>query len=365
MISKHFLFCFWSIVCVLGLNNVTEAKVSRDIAKQAFPSVVMLVMEDDNGQPLSLGSGFFVREDIVATNLHVVEGAAGGYAKIVGKKQKYDIAGYVAIDHKMDLVLLKINKAKAPVITLGDSTRIAVGDEVFAVGNPKGLEGTFSKGIVSGIRKIEEATLLQITAPISPGSSGGPILNSEGDVIGISVATFMGGQNLNFAIPTSYLSELLSDVKPIKKLTVKEKPKKKVKSILADLGGRSSEGVVGEKLTWINQLYGLDGGFSFTLRNQLRESVQDIYCLIIFYDTDGSPLDITVAYYRSIIPGKLAKRVNGSVDRSIKRLTTPPSKDNGLLSSFTPSTKVEFRILNFQIVEEDEEDFLDSARLRF
>ena len=331
--------------------------MSRDIAKQAFPSVVMLVMEDDNGQPLSLGSGFFVRKDIVATNLHVVEGSVGGYAKIVGQKSKYSIAGYVAIDERWDLILLKIKDANAPALSLGDGTKIAVGDEIFAVGNPKGLEGTFSKGIISAIRKIKEDTLLQITAPISPGSSGGPILNNEGDVIGISVATFKGGQNLNFAIPASYLSKLLSDLKPLKKLTVTEKPKKKVKSILSDLGGRSTEGVVGEKLTWKHQLYEMDGNFSFTLRNQLRESVQDVYCLIIFYDKDGNPLDITVAHYPGIIPGRLAKRVKGSVDQSIKRLTTPPSKHNQFMSSFTPSTKVEFRILNFQIVEDSGDEF--------
>lgn len=352
MVAKQFFFRFWLIVGVLGLDGGTEAKESRDIAKQVFPSVVMLVMEDNSAQPLSLGSGFFVREDIVVTNLHVVEGAAGGYAKIIGEKQKYKIDGYVAIDNKMDLVLLKINDVNAPAIALGDSSKIGVGDEIYAVGNPKGLEGTFSKGIISAIRKIEEDTLLQITAPISPGSSGGPILNSEGDVIGISVATFKGGQNLNFAIPVSYLSNLLANIKSAKPLSVEEKPKKEVKSILSDLGGRSTEGVVGEKLTWENQLYELDGDFSFTLRNQLGESVQDVYCLIIFYDKDGSPLDITVAYYPNIVPGKLAKRVNGSVDKSIKRITTPPSKDNQFLSLFTPSTKVEFRILNFQIVEE-------------
>ena len=224
---------------ILGLFHISLAIAgnARDIAKQAFPSVVMLVMEDDNGQPLSLGSGFFVREDIVATNLHVVEGSMGGYAKIVGQKSKYSIAGYVAIDERWDLILLKIKDANAPALSLGDSTKIAVGDEIFAVGNPKGLEGTFSKGIVSAIRKIEEDTLLQITAPISPGSSGGPILNSEGDVIGISVATFKGGQNLNFAIPVSYLSNLLTNVKSVKALSVKEKPKKKVKSILNDSYG--------------------------------------------------------------------------------------------------------------------------------
>ena len=182
------LIC-WVLVLFFEASSAL-GQTAQEIAKKAFSSTVLLVMEDKSGQPLSLGSGFFVREDIVATNLHVVEGAAGGYAKIVGKQQKYNITGYVAIDNKMDLVLLKIDKVKAPAITLGDSSKIAIGDEIFAVGNPKGLEGTFSKGIVSAIRKIEEDTLLQITAPISPGSSGGPILNTEGDVIGISVATF-------------------------------------------------------------------------------------------------------------------------------------------------------------------------------
>ncbi len=149
----------------------------------------MLVMHDDNGQPLSLGSGFFVKENVVATNLHVVEVAAGGYAKIVGAKPKYDIVGYVAIDKRSDLVLLKIKDVKAPTLSLGDGNKVAIGDELFVVGNPKGLEGTFSKGIVSAIRTVGQNSILQITAPISPGSSGGPVLDEQGKVIGVAVAT--------------------------------------------------------------------------------------------------------------------------------------------------------------------------------
>ncbi|MCK5269803.1 MAG: trypsin-like peptidase domain-containing protein [Sedimentisphaerales bacterium] len=198
-----FWVCLVGLILILNFVCTSYAKTAKDIAQKVFPSVVMLVMEDSNGQPLSLGSGFFVQEDVVATNLHVIEDAAGGYAKIVGKKQKYNIAGYVAIDYKRDLILLKIEKAKALPIDIGNSDEVAIGDEIFAVGNPKGLEGTFSKGIVSAIRKFEKDSLLQITAPISPGSSGGPVLNKEGKVIGIAVATFKGGQNLNFAIPAS------------------------------------------------------------------------------------------------------------------------------------------------------------------
>jgi len=316
----------------------------------------MLVMADDNGQPLSLGSGFFVREDIVATNLHVIEGAAGGYAKIVDKKQKHDIAGYVAIDRKMDLVLLKIDNVKAPAITLGDSSEMAVGDEIFAVGNPKGLEGTFSKGIISAIRKVEEDTLLQITAPISPGSSGGPILNSEGNVIGISVATFKGGQNLNFAIPVSYLSSLLVNIKSVKALSVQEKPKKKVKSILADLGGKSIDGVIGRQFLWENNFF-KDGYYSFSLQNKLREPVQDVWCLVVFYDSIGDPIDVDVVQSRDIIPPGLAKRLTSKVDESVHKIILGKKKNP------ISQGRVEFRVLDFKIVEDGEAELSNQPPL--
>jgi len=155
-------------------------------------------MEDANGQSISLGSGFFVRDGEIASNLHVVEGAARGYAKLVGEKTKYDIEGITAVDPERDLVILKISGGRSERLALGDSDIVQVGESVYAVGNPQGLEGTFSQGIVSSIREVGTDKLLQITAPISPGSSGGPVLNGKGEVIGVSVATFSGGQNLNF-----------------------------------------------------------------------------------------------------------------------------------------------------------------------
>lgn len=346
-----------SISLILSLCLISPAKgqTARDIAKKVFPSVVMLVMEDSAGQPLSLGSGFFVRKDIVATNLHVIEGASGGYAKIVGAKPKYDIVGYVAIDEQSDLVLLRIKDANSPVLSLGDSAKVAVGDEIFAVGNPRGLEGTFSKGIISAIRNIGQDTLLQITAPISPGSSGGPVLNTEGQVIGVAVATFQGGQNLNFAIPVSYLSKLLSDLKPVKKLSTEKIPKKKVKSILNDLGGRNTEGVIGRQLLWDKDIDSTGtafwhGEYTFSLQNQLRTPVADVYCLIVFYDEKSNPIDIDVVHYKGTIPPNLAKRINSKVDPSVQRLTTANY-------SLKPKSRIEFRILDFRIVEENEEIF--------
>jgi S1-C subfamily serine protease len=121
-------------------------------------------MEDANGQPLSLGSGFFVRDGAIATNLHVVEGAARGYAKHVGEKTKYNIEGITAVDAGRDLVVLQVSSGRSQALLLANSDVVQVGESVYTVGNPRGLEGTFSQGIVSSIREVGADRLLQITA---------------------------------------------------------------------------------------------------------------------------------------------------------------------------------------------------------
>lgn len=347
---------------LIFLSNVTVLGQTRQqIAQSAFPSVVLLMMEDENGQPISLESDFFVREGVIATNLHVVEKAARGYAKIIGQRTKHDIEGIIGIDSGRDLVLLSIPSAKAPLLLLGDSDKVNVGDEVYVIGNPQGLEGTFSQGIVSGIRKVGTDTLLQITAPISPGSSGGPVLNSQGKVIGVAVATFKGGQNLNFAIPVSYLSTLwlLSvlewakskmepEMNPVMPLPGKKANLRKEKSILHGLGGRSTEGVSGGAFAWkfdTGAAAIIGAEYSFSLRNRLREPVKNVYCLIVFYGSTGEPIDIDVVQYREVILAGLAKRVLSKVDGSVQRLMTTGEYTRTL------STKVEFRILDFQILE--------------
>jgi S1-C subfamily serine protease len=165
-----------------------------------------------------LGSGFFASDGIVATNLHVIEGAAKAYVKLVGKETMYDVDGIVGLDRDNDLVLLEVRGTKAPPLLLGNAHQVAVGDQVYVVGNPEGLEGTLSQGLVSGIRRLDSKTLFQISAPISHGSSGGPVLNSEGKVIGVAVAILEGGQNLNFAVPISYLGTTLSNLTPVRPL---------------------------------------------------------------------------------------------------------------------------------------------------
>ena len=334
---------FMALVFVMCYRiPVANAQTAQQIAKKAFGSTVLLVMEDANSQPIGLGSGFFVQPNQIATNLHVVEGAARGYAKLIGKKTKHNIEGITAIDAKRDLVILKISALGTRALSLGNSNVVQVGDPVYVVGNPRGLEGTFSQGIISSVRTVGGDKLLQLTAPISPGSSGGPVLNRSGEVIGVSVATFRGGQNLNFAIPSIYLTQLAAQVGYAKPLS-RAKPIQSKRSILADLGGRSVEGVTGGKLSWTYS-HNAYGDYTFSLRNRLRETVRNVYCFVIFYDAQEDPIDVDVVKYQSSIPAGLAKRVKSDVDGSVQKLTTRFGLN-------TPYTKVEFRVLDFEIVE--------------
>jgi hypothetical protein len=329
----------------------------REIAKRVSPSVVLLVMQDSNGQPLAMGSGFVIKDGIVATNLHVVEGASRGYAKLADRNDKFNISGTVATDADRDIVLLAVEGLKAPALTLGDSKRVAVGDAVYAVGNPRGLEGTFSAGIISSIRKVGDDSLLQITAPISPGSSGGPVVNAKGEVVGVSVATFKGGQNLNFAIPSSYLTTLMATpAKLVNFAGGARQATPKVGSILDGLGSNSTEGVEGSDFLWNETRFQRGGGYSFTLRNKLREPVKNVTCAVIFHNDNGEVVDFDLVTYRaydwdpsSIIPPGLGKRLNSVVAKSVQELTT---EENGK----TPRTKLVFRVLYFEFVDSGNAD---------
>ena len=219
--SSNVLQTVLLLMLFLGSSSIGLAQDARLIARNIFPSVVMLEMRDGQNRPISLGSGFFVRPDVVVTNYHVIQNASSGSAKVVGKSAVYPIEGIVGIDKARDLALLKLTGVRAKPVVLADISKIEVGQEVFALGNPKGLEGTISAGIISGssLREVNNENLIQITAPISPGSSGGPVVNREGEVIGVAVASLKGGQNLNFAIPSSYLAILLANSKSVVSLS--------------------------------------------------------------------------------------------------------------------------------------------------
>lgn len=177
------------------------------------PAVVFIGNVDASGKVVSIGSGFVVDANgLIVTNYHVIEGAEAAQVKMKDG-EIYDRVEVVDFDTRRDLAVLKIRAFKPlPTVKLGDSGRIEIGEDVVAIGNPHGLEHTVSAGVISAIRQAEGYRLLQISVPISPGSSGGPLFNMNGEVVGITSSGIVGegAQNLNFAVPVDYVRPLLT-----------------------------------------------------------------------------------------------------------------------------------------------------------
>ena len=202
------------LLASIGLFKTASAELdARAVYQQARDSVVVIMAFDETAQGISFGSGFFVEDgNAVVTNLHVIQGAVTLKIK-THSGVVTDVVSVLAYDSERDLAVLRPVHSGKP---LPLATRAPdIGEEIVAIGNPKGLEATVSDGIISGIREDEGDTYYQISAPISPGSSGGPILNFRGDVVGVATFQYTDGQNLNFAVPAKYVSELLRAKSPI------------------------------------------------------------------------------------------------------------------------------------------------------
>jgi hypothetical protein len=183
---------------------------TEELFQIASPAVILVEIYDEEGHKRGLGSGFAVSSDgSVVTNYHVIRGASRATAKF-GDGTFATVSGVVAYDPDHDVAVIKIQGASPPTLKLGNSDSLRVGDHVVAIGSPLGLQNTFSEGIVSALR----GGLVQMSAPISPGSSGGPVLNTAGEVVGISVATVTAGQNLNFAVPVNWAKRYLGQTSP-------------------------------------------------------------------------------------------------------------------------------------------------------
>ncbi len=219
-LRKQLVSLTGTALLLLSITTGASALTTEQLAEKALAATVYLEMKDSTGTTLSFGSGFFVKPNQIATNFHVIAGARQGTAKLVGKYTRYQIEGIVATDKDNDLAVLRVTASGVVPLSLGDSDTVNIGAKVYVAGNPKGLEGTFSDGLISR-RESYPKKRLQMTAPISPGSSGGPVLNSKGKVIGISVSVHraLDAQNLNFAIPSNYLKALLAKARPAKPLS--------------------------------------------------------------------------------------------------------------------------------------------------
>lgn len=289
-----------------------NTKSPQEIADETLPSTVLLEMEDSNGQPHGVGSGFFVGNGEIATNFHVIEGANKGSAKLFNRTERYDIEGYTALDVNNDLIILKLQNIDQAIVSrealsLGNSESVRIGDTIYAVGNPEGLEGTISDGIISGIRRLNRGyQRIQITAPISPGSSGGAVLNTNGEVIGVSVsgvpsllpislqnpqdAQYINvAQNLNLAIPSGYLESLLQQRRD--KIT--------------PLWEAKLERVIPiDNFGWVGS-----ASYTFPLLNRSSKALRNVHCEVSFKNKEGNVFARDTVFFPWLIPANSTKMV--------------------------------------------------------
>jgi tetratricopeptide (TPR) repeat protein len=184
-----------------------------DLVRRVKPSVVSVLTYDAKGEPLISGSGFFIRPGEVVTNMHVIKGAQRvEIHTLEGKGRTYPVAGALTIDEEADLALLSVNLPEEKSRPLALSMSLPEeGEQIFLIGNPLRLEGSVSDGIVSAVREVPDVgRIIQITAPVSHGNSGSPLLNMRGEVIGIVTVKVTNGQNINLALGAARIASLES-----------------------------------------------------------------------------------------------------------------------------------------------------------
>ena len=187
------------------------ALTTAQIAKKASPSVVVIQGTTDSGDVL--GSGFIVSKDgKIVTNLHVIRDMKTARVQLANGNA-FDSLSVLATDEPRDLAIVQVAGSDLPILDLGDSDALAVGEPVVIVGSPRGLEGTVTAGILSSVRDSGDGfKVLQTDAAVNPGNSGGPLVNNKGQVVGVVSFKLRSAEGLNFAVPTNYVRALLGDL---------------------------------------------------------------------------------------------------------------------------------------------------------
>ncbi|MGE5614500.1 MAG: trypsin-like peptidase domain-containing protein, partial [Bacillota bacterium] len=190
-------------------------KTAKEIARQKN-AVVSIKVYDEKGNLRASGSGFNIESTgTVVTNFHVIEGASAIKCSFDNGKT-YDTDYILNYNYIKDIAILKLKDASGlPVVTLGNSDRVELADDVLAIGNPMDMQNTISDGLISGVRSILGIKYIQTTASISYGSSGGPLFNMSGEVIGVTSMTLMDSQNMNFAVPINSVRKLFHSARCI------------------------------------------------------------------------------------------------------------------------------------------------------
>ena len=203
----RYLLGLWTACGLLAQGPPVSAGT---IYTESARSVVSIEAKNEKGVVEWTGTGFLVAADgKILTNYHVIRNSKEASVRLANG-DIYDTVEVLDVDRRKDIALLKIKAIELPPVRVGNSVTLQIGDAVYSLSNPLGLDNTLSEGIVSGLRQMDGYRLLQISAPISHGSSGGPLFNTRGEVVGITAASLEEGQSLNFAIPIDYARGMLA-----------------------------------------------------------------------------------------------------------------------------------------------------------
>jgi hypothetical protein len=207
--SDLFRMVFATLLIGLNANAIVSsfADTIPQLVAKTKPATVQIVAFDENWSPIKSGTGFFISADgIVVTNNHVIQGAAHLAAR-TNEGATFEFQHIVAQPDGVDLAILKFSADGVSFLKLGKSSDAVEGQQVIVIGSPEGLQGTVSEGIISAFR--ENRSMIQITAPISHGSSGSPVIDENGQVIGVATLVAKEGQNLGFAIAVEEVTRAL------------------------------------------------------------------------------------------------------------------------------------------------------------
>lgn len=186
---------------VTPVSGATEAEKSFEELAQLASSVVLITVYDEKGEHLGSGSGIMIgKEGYILTNNHVAAGGRSFSVRIEDDEKEYKTDEIIKYHSILDLAIIRIPRKLNPIPVYKGKNPLVRGQKVVAIGSPLGLFNSVSDGIISGFRKIDNVDMIQFTAPTSRGSSGGAVLNMQGEVIGISTAGIDSGQNINLAM---------------------------------------------------------------------------------------------------------------------------------------------------------------------
>jgi len=323
---------------------VQQENPARAVFKKVVPSLLTIIALDQNNQPLEQGFGFYIKPHLLTTNLHLVRKAKSLRIADATTHKTQTVRGIQALSVEQDLAVLQTEEAGTPLPLA--TTPFETGDTIYALSHALDTETTLSSGIVSGLRKFGKTSMVQITIPVSPGSSGGPVVNVRGEVIGIFTSYLVEGQNLNFAVDGRDLAKLIASqagksAQPLSVLnTLAPSSMDEHISVLRTLR------VTAPEIHWGHTPDRTQHSLNWhlSIKNDGDRAVKNVDLLILIFDRQTKDM---IHYVRKklpiTIPAKLAKRT--PVDAGVLDFDTDEAD-----SKWT----YEYRILGFEYAPDQE-----------